>query len=131
MTASRALSSSLTSLTLSAAITEGQFTFSPKSLLASPAVDVVKTVWTTNPFGDVPNTDTETTAVFELTVRNSATGVDVKLNSTMDTTESASSSLPVHFWISLDASADAGALSYVLFGCYKSISGILFKSLQS
>ena len=118
---------------LSAAITEGQFTFSPtsKSLLASPAVDVVKTLWTTNPFGDVPNTDTETTAVFELTVRNSATGVDVKLNSTMDTTESASSSLPVHFWISLDASADAGALSYVLFGCYKSISGILFKSLQS
>ena len=107
LTASRSLPSSLTSLT-SSTISAGDVMLSPTTQFSSPSVDVVKTVWGTNPFGSLATNDTATTGVFELTVRDSVSGADVVLNDTVDPTTSRQ--LPVHFWMAVGSSGSGGTL---------------------
>ena len=104
--ASRSLPSTLTSLptaTGTQTASSGDVALSPTTQFVSSSVDVVRTMWGTNPFGDLPLTDTATTGVFELTVRDSVTGVDAVLNDTVDLT--VPRSLPVHFWIAVPVGA--------------------------
>ena len=104
--ASRSLPSTLTSLptaTGTPTASSGDVALSPTTQFVSSSVDVVRTMWGTNPFGDLPLTDTATTGVFELTVRDSVTGVDAVLNDTVDLT--VPRSLPVHFWIAVPVGA--------------------------
>ena len=123
MTASRSLPSSLTSAS-SSTISAGDVTLSPTTQFSSPSVDVVKTVWGTNPFGSLATNDTATTGVFELTVRDSVSGVDAVLNDTLDPTTSRQ--LPVHFWIAVagSGSSSSGGKYFEKYGdlCCRCIS---------
>ena len=102
---------------------------SPTTQFSSPSVDVVKTVWSTTPFASLAANDTATTGVFELTVRDSVSGVDVVLNATMDPTTSRQ--LPVHFWMAVGGSGTSARVMVVLmFVCKNDDHAVLFTRFE-
>ena len=67
------------------------------------AVDTVRTVWSSNPFGDVPSTEAPTTGVLQYTLRDAATGADIPL--TVANSSTLSSAMPFQFWMEVQSGA--------------------------
>ncbi len=66
-------------------------------------VTAVKTTWTVNPFGELPDTGSAVSRIMEYTVTDSTSGGAMSVAPNRTAMTSAGASMPVHFWIAVEA----------------------------